>query len=361
MGKGVDIGTAFLVSAKQDDNRQIQIKSIRDAFLDLENEAQVKNMLKMSDADFIEEDDKLYIIGDTALVIANIFKKEARRPLSQGVISPGELEAEKILSVLIDNVLGKAQTQGETCFFSVPAPSIDKSMDIIYHQAMFSKLIGSKGYKAISLNEAAAIAYSNAAPEQFSALSVSFGAGMCNVCLMYKTVIGMSFSIARGGDWIDESAARACGTTASRIIAIKEKGTDLMDTSRGEPKTLREREAIQVYYKSLVMYALSAIQEEFIKRRGSIDLPNAVPIILSGGTAKAANFKEFFEEAFKAVKDKFPIPISEIRMASDPLSAVAQGLLVAAMNYDEGGAPQQPAPNPAEKPDQQPPITPAGI
>lgn len=333
---GIDIGTAFLVSARQDDNRQIQIKSIRDAFLDVDNEPETKKMLGMSDADYIEQDDKLYIIGDTALTIANIFKKEARRPLSQGVISPGEIEAEKILSVLIDNVLGSTKAPDETCFFSVPAPSIDKPMDIIYHQAMFSKLIGSKGYKPHALNEAAAIAYSNAAKEKFSALTLSFGAGMVNVCLMYKTVIGMSFSLARGGDFIDQSAARACGTTASRVVAIKEKGTDLMDIARGEPKTLREREAIQVYYKSLVMYALSTVQEEFIKRRGSIELPESVPIILSGGTAKAANFKEFFEEAFKAVKDKFPIPISEVRMASDPLSAVAQGLLVAAMNFDEG-------------------------
>lgn len=351
MAIGQDIGTCFLCSARQDSNNNIQTKVIRDAFLDLENEPQVKNMLKMSNTNYIESDDKIYIIGDPALVLANIFKKEARRPLSQGVISPGELEAEKILSVLLDNVMGKAVNNGETCFFSVPSSAIDKSMDIIYHQAMFSKLINSKGYKAHALNEAAAITYSNAAKEQFSALSISAGAGMCNVCLMYKTVIGMAFSVSRGGDWIDQSAARACGTTASRITAIKERGTDLMDINRGESKNIREREAIQVYYKSLVMYALDSIKNEFIKRQGNIDLPNAVPIILSGGTALAKNFKEFFEEGFKSIKD-FPIPISEIRLASDPLNAVSKGLLVAAMNYDEGSGITPPQNSPSTQNEQ---------
>ena len=336
MARSADIGTCFLVSASQSDNAGIQVKSIRDAFLDLDNDPQVKNMLKISKTDFIEAGEKIYVIGDPALVLANIFKREARRPLSQGVISPGELESERVLSVLVENILGKAKTQGETCFFSVPAVAVDKPMDIIYHQAMFSKIISNLGYKAKPLNEAAAIVYSNASKENFSALSFSFGAGMVNVCLMFQTMIGMAFSIARSGDFIDESAARACGTTASRIMAIKERGTDLMDVTRGDPKTLREREAIQVYYKSLVLYALDTVKNEFLKRQGTIDLPMSIPIILSGGTALATNFKEFFETAFNGIKDKFPIPISEIRMATDPLGSVAQGLLVAAMNYDEG-------------------------
>jgi len=336
MASSVDIGTCFLVSAKQDNNRQIQLKSIRDAFLDMDNEPQTKNMLGLSKVSFIEAQDKLYVIGNDALTMANIFKREARRPLQRGVISPGEIEAEKILLVLIENILGRAATQGETCFYSVPGNPIDRDMDIVYHQAMFSKLVGSLGYKPVALNEAAAISYSNAAKEQFSSLSLSFGAGMVNACLMYKTMIGMAFSISRGGDFIDESAAKATGTTAARIQSIKEKGVNLLDPNEGDAKTFREREAVIIYYKSLALHALDAIKNEFLKRQTSIELPHSIPLILSGGTAMAKNFKEFFESAFNSVKDKFPILISEIRMAKDPLNAVAEGLLVAAMNYEEG-------------------------
>jgi actin-like ATPase involved in cell morphogenesis len=334
MARAIDIGTCFLVAAAQDANNKIQLKTIRDAFIDMDPEA--RQMLSMSQVDFIESGDKLYVIGDSALTMANLFKREARRPLSKGVISPGELEAEKILLVLIENILGKAVNPGETCFYSVPATPIDYSIDIVYHAAMFSKLISSLGYHAISLNESAAISYSNAAKEQFSSCSISMGAGMVNVCLMFKTMIGMAFSIQQSGDWIDESVAKATGSTSSRIQAVKEKGVNLMDPNEGDPKTLREREALVIYYKSLILRTLDSIKTEFNRRQGSIELPSAVPIILSGGTSLAKGFKELFETGFNTVKKDFPFLVSEIRMATDPLNAVAQGLLVAAMNYDAG-------------------------
>lgn len=335
MGKGLDIGTCFLVSATQDSNNQIQFKTIRDAFLDMDNESQIKNLLKMSKVDFIEAGDKLYIIGDNAVTMANIFKKEARRPLSKGVIAPGELEAEKILLVLIETILGKARVQDEVCFYSVPGKPINSAMDIVYHEAMFSKLIGSLGFKAIALNEAAAIVYSNAAKEQFSALALSFGAGMVNVALLYQTMVGMSFSIENSGDWLDESAARATGSTAGRIQSIKEKGLNLLDPNDGDPKTLREREALIIYYKSLILRVLDSIKNEFKKSQGNIALPTSIPIILSGGTSLPKGFKQLFEEGFNSVKETFPIPVSEVRCAVDQLNAVAQGLLVAAMNYGQ--------------------------
>lgn len=337
MSCGVDIGTCFLVSAKQDDKNKILIKSIRDAFLDMDSDPQVKNMMRMSGANFIEgEDDRIYIIGDSSVTIANIFQKEARRPLSRGVIAPGEQEAERILLVLIKNILGNAKVENETCYYSVPAPPIDYNADVVYHEAMFSKLIGSLGYTPVALNEAAAIVYSCCAKEKFSAIAISFGAGLTNVCLMYQTIIGMAFSVNRAGDNVDQGAAQAVGSTASRIQSIKEKGIDLLNPTEGDPKTFREREAICIYYKSLVLYVLDQIKEEFLKHQGTIELPNAIPIVLSGGTSLPKNFKKLFEAGFNEVKSKFPINISEIRMAEKPLNAVAQGLLIAAMNHDEG-------------------------
>ena len=34
------------------------------------------------------------------------------------------------------------------------------------------------------------------------------GAGMCNVCVMYQGMSALSFSVARGGDWIDENVIK---------------------------------------------------------------------------------------------------------------------------------------------------------
>lgn len=335
MACAVDIGTCWIVGARQDANAQIQIKSIRDAFLVIENEAAIKTMLTMSDVNYIESSDNLYIIGDSALVMASLLKRPVQRPMAKGVLAPGELEAEKILLILLENVLGKAKVQDEICFYSVPGNPVGAEMDIIYHQAILSKLLSQLGYKGQHMNEAAAIAFSNAAKEQFSALTISAGAGMLNLCLMYKTMIGMSYSIINSGDWVDDSAAKAVGGSPVKLQAIKEKGLDLIHPEEGDPKTIREREAISIYYKSLILRLLDSLKNEFIRsKKTDFELPCAVPMIIAGGTSMAKNFLEFFKAAFETVRDKFPIPISEIKLAKDPLFSVAQGLLVAALNHE---------------------------
>lgn len=332
MAKGLDVGTCFLVGASHTDESgmgDVQVKSVRDSFLDLENEQGTRTMLKLNRVPFIEKDDTLFVIGDAALRMANILKKEIRRPLSKGVIAAGEREAEKILLVLLKEVVGEPSKPGEVVYFSVPASPIDAPMDVVYHEAIFKKILTQLGFTAVAMNEAAAVVYANAAAENFTAMGISFGAGMSNVALLYQTMIGMKFSCARGGDWIDEGAARATGRLQSQIMAIKEQGVDLLNTRAGDTKTEREREAIVVYYRNLIHYVVDAIKKEFRKSESSVQIDSPIPIIISGGTSKAGNFLEFFKQEFAKIKD-FPFEVSEIRMAEDPLADVAKGLLIAA-------------------------------
>jgi len=334
MPVGQDIGTNFLVSARQDANNQIKVKSIRNCYVEIDNESAIRNMLTMSSVSFVEENDKIFLIGDTACTISNIFKRDVNRPMSGGVLSPGEVDAERIIKVLLSHILDKAVTPGEFCCFSVPGNPVDKEIDIVYHSAMFTKILGSLGYNACPLNEASAVVFSNAAKEQFSAIGISAGAGMVNVCLMYKTIPGVSFSIIGSGDAIDSAAAKATGTSATRIQAIKEKGVDLMNPTDGDPRTIREREAIAIYYKALILKILGSLKDQFIRnKRADFELPNAIPIIIAGGTAMAKNFLELFKSAFSTLKD-WPIPVSEIRLASNPLEDIAKGCLVYALNKE---------------------------
>ena len=52
------------------------------------------------------------------------------------------------------------------------------------------------------------------------------GAGMCNVCVMYQGMSSLSFSVARGGDWVDANVAADCGVTPAKVISIKENSQD---------------------------------------------------------------------------------------------------------------------------------------
>ena len=322
-GVGLDIGTMNIVSARMSGDK-IETKRVRDAFIDLELEA--KKTLRLSKVNYVEKDDNLIVLGDSALTIANLFKREARRPLSRGVISAGEIEAQEILSLLIHHVLGDPVVQGEHCYYSVPAAPIDDpDQDVIYHTEVFRKIVSEYGYTPHPMNEAMAIIYSQCAAEQFSGLAVSYGSGMCNAALAYQTMKGLDFSLARGGDWVDRNSAKAMGSTSARMCSLKEKGVNL-----SAPKG-RDEEAIALYIRALIRYTLENIAVQFRNARTTIDLPEPIPFVVSGGTTRAGGFLDVFKDEFQNTNKKgFPISISEVRLATDPMTAVAEGLLLLA-------------------------------
>ena len=323
MGVGLDVGTMNFVSARKAENGVVT-KRMRDAFLDLAPDA--KKMLRLTGINFVERPDEILIVGDAAIEIANMFGREARRPLSQGMVSAGEVDALEVLGILVRSVLDDPREDNEICYFSVPAAPVDApDKDVIYHQGIFERIITECGFDAIPSNEAMAIVYSETAAEGFSGLGISFGAGMCNIALAVNTIEGMVFSVTRAGDWVDAGAARAVGSTKARMCAIKEKGLDLLNPVG------RDQEALALYYKSLIEYCLRHIDEQFRLHAHKFVLPRPIPLVVSGGTSLATGFLEFFIQVFEKKRDTFPIEISDIRHAKEPLNAVAQGLLIQAM------------------------------
>lgn len=328
LGVGLDMGTMNIVAARRT-KEGVVTNRIRDAFLDLP--AEHRKMLKLSGVNYIEKDDDLVVVGDAAYDMANMMSREVRRPLQSGLVAAGEIDALEILGVLVKHVLGKPSSKDEVCFFSVPAaPVDDPSRDIVYHRGVLERIVNECGYKAFPSNEALAIIYSECAKDGFSGISFSFGSGMTNVALAINTIEGLSFSVARGGDWIDAGAAKSTGSTQARMCSLKEKGLNLMD-----PKN-RDEEALCVYYKALIEYAIDHVASEFKKIQNKFSLPAPIPIVVSGGTSKAAGFLEFFDQVFEGKRKKFPIEVSEVRAAREPLDAVARGLLVQALQeYDD--------------------------
>ena len=324
---GLDIGTMTIVGSWTDEDGHTKSKQVRDVFIDLD--IQIKKMVRLTNVSFLANPnraDQFVVVGDSALGFVNLFNRELRRPLSKGIISPGETDAQFVLVELIKNVLGEPITTGEHCYYSVPSSPIDDpDQDIVYHTEIFRRILNDLGYTGHPENEAMAVIYSQCSNENFSGLATSFGAGMVNVALAYQTVCGLSFAVSRGGDWVGKNAAKAMGISAARMCSIKEKGIDI-----SKPVN-REEEAIALYIRSLIKYCLENISIQFKKARSTIDLPEPIPFIISGGTSRAKGFLEVFKQEFEVIKKLgFPIEISEIRNATNPMTAVAEGLLILA-------------------------------
>jgi hypothetical protein len=55
-----------------------------------------------------------------------------------------------------------------------------------------------------------------------------------------------------------------------------------------------------------------------------------IPLVLSGGSALPKGFRERFEKILQ--EGEFAVPLSDIRLAADPLTSTAKGALVAALS-----------------------------
>ncbi len=328
-GKGIDIGTMNIVSAVQFSDG-VAYNRIRDAFLDVP--LQAKKMLKLHDnVSYIEDGDHLLIVGDQALDLASVFGRTARRPLQDGLINPNEIGSIDVLAYMLKQVLGSPSVENEVCYYSIPAnPIDDQSKNVVYHKGVFGKILKQLGYEPYPSNEAESIVFSNCAQNGFTGLAFSFGSGMTNIALVINTICCIEFSIARGGDWIDKGVATSTGTNQARATKIKESGVDL-----NKPKN-RVEEAISFYYRELIQYSLDWVAKKFVSSQSQFNLDQELPIIVSGGTSMPIGFVEFFQKVFDKKRRRFPLEISEIRHATDPLNAVAQGMLIQAMQeYDD--------------------------
>lgn len=322
LGKGLDVGTANLAAAVQNDEGGITVNVERNAFLDIPSDVYSKNMLTKLKVPYVVHNSKLVVIGEAAFELANVFGRETRRPMADGLISPNEQDALPMMKMIIGKILGEPRVQGESCYFCVPAPSLDVDNNVVYHQGLFESLINKMGYTAHAINEAHAVIFAELAESDFTGIGLSFGGGMANACIAYKSIPCLSFSVARGGDWIDKNVANVLGCPRSKATHIKERGIDIRD-----PKS-REEEAVSIYYRSLINYVLQNIKTRFESGKNMPSFTNPIDIACAGGTSMIGGFIEVFRDEF--AKIDFPLPVGRIFRSEEALTAVAKGCLVAA-------------------------------
>jgi hypothetical protein len=330
MAKGLDIGTMNIICAEKD-REDIVFTQQRNAFMELDSSDLTKTMLDISKVLYIERKDGISLLGEDAFKFATIFEKEARRPMTHGIISPKEKEAIPIMKLIVGEVLGQPKKQNEVLYISTPANPIDNDLNVLYHKKTMEMLTKGMRYDTHVIDEGLAVIYSELAENNFTGIGISVGAGMTNVTLAYLATPLMSFSIARGGDWIDEQAARSTGMPKEHVTATKEKISKLgKDVKMGSVEG-----ALTVYYDALMTYVIKNLN----RKLAEITPPNvAFPVAIAGGSATPAGFFELFEKRLKEANLR--VDLAKIKHVKDPILSVARGCLIAARTQEEKGRQQ---------------------
>lgn len=326
--KGLDIGTNMLVAASLNEEGVPVFKMERDAFYTIVpkskvNENSIKMSLEKRGCNFITNAEGAFtVVGESALEIAIERNDVAKRPLRRGIISPKEKASLPMLKLIIENLIGRGE-EGDTIIYSVPAKPIDAVFNIVYHTEIMNMYLNQMGYVAHPINEGFAIALSELLDDELTGMCISYGAGMCNVTVIHQGDPLVEFSMTKAGDFIDQSVGEALDISPSLVQLEKEAGVDLSNPSN------QIMEAVAVYYGSVITYTLQNIAYELERRDKELPIfREPVPIIVSGGLALAQGFTKAISDYLETTK--FPLKISEVRKAKNPMTTVAHGCLLAA-------------------------------
>ena len=323
---GLDIGTSHIVMAQNKGKNIHTIKQLN-AFFTIPYSKFTKKILVDNEVTFFEKGDMFYILGYSAENFANMFNTNTRRTMEKGLLSAREDEGINVLQAIIGTLIKRPKNPGEVICFSMPGTPIDSGQSVVYHESIIKMYLATLGYNPISINEGLATVMAELAEDNFTGIGISMGGGMCNICLAYLSVPVITYSIQKGGDYIDQMVGISVGEPATKVKTIKESTFRL-----AKPPKNRVETALQIYYDDLIHTLLHSLQDVLHSSDKIPKIAKPIPIVLAGGTALPTGFKEHFE---KALKDfNLPIEISEVRIAEDPLNTTAKGAMVMALSEE---------------------------
>jgi hypothetical protein len=320
---GLDVGTSRIVVARNGE-KDCRYDSQLNAFLTIPYSKLAESLLQRENVFHEVQGADIVVAGNEARRFAEIFHVETRRPMANGVLNPQEPHSLAVIRRIIGKLLGHATTEGQRVFFSVPAPTGEGDGGIPYHEASIRLILTDLGYKPTPIQEGLAVVFGELATSNFTGIGVSCGSGLCNACLAVLSVPVLSFSVPKAGDFIDSQAAAVTGELATRLRVQKEKSFRLNGLAAD-----RTVNALTVYYQEVIANLATTLRSHISATQRLPKLDQAIPLVLSGGTAMPKGFLEQFSAALRA--QEFPIKLSEVRLSTDPLNSTARGALMAAL------------------------------
>ncbi|MEZ5353605.1 MAG: hypothetical protein R2762_13285 [Bryobacteraceae bacterium] len=320
---GLDVGTSRIVTARSAGGDKFEFAKQLNAFVSVPFSKMVERSLERDGVRYDVQGDHLIVVGDDSPRFADLLHVETRRPMTEGVLNPAEPESVPVIRKIIEGMVVDGDNR-PTVWFSVPAAPLNAEEGLTYHEATLRQVFSDLGCEVQSINEGLAVVYSELEDTNYTGIGVSCGGGLCNVSLSFLSMPAMSFSIPKGGDFIDASAASVTGDLANRVRLTKEENFHFNGHFVD-----KLHQVLTVYYEDMMLSLINSMKEAFSDTRRMPKLNRPIPIVLAGGTSCPPGFRDRFERLLRATK--FPVEISEVRMAQDAMTATARGALIAAL------------------------------
>ena len=325
---GLDVGTSRIVVAQRA-GQENRYDSQLNAFVSIPFSRITQAALEREKIPHAATASEIHVHGNESQRFAGLLDAEIRRPMRGGVLDAKEPDGLQMMREILTTMLagaeaGEKESKPRLCF-TVPAAPLGAEGSLTYHESTLRQILSDLGYQATSINEGLAVVYGELESSNYTGIGVSCGGGLCNVCLAYLSVPIVSFSVPKAGDFIDASAAEVTGERANRVRLAKEDSFHFNGFFAD-----KIHQVIGVYYDDMIRSLVTALKEAFARTKNLPNFNRPIPMVLSGGTALPPGFRDRFEKLLW--EQDFPISLSEIRSAQNPLHATAKGALVYALS-----------------------------
>lgn len=321
---GLDVGTSRIVVAQRA-GQDIEFESQLNAFVSIPFSKITAAALEREKVPHTILGSEIHVHGNESQRFAGLLNMEIRRPMTGGVLDAKEPEGLGTMRHILTSMLSEASDEKPRLCFTVPAAPLGAEGSLTYHEATVRQILTGLGYNPVSVNEGLAVVYGELESSNYTGIGISCGGGLCNVCLAYLSVPVLSFSMPKAGDFIDTSAAAMTGERANIVRLAKEDSFHFNGFFAD-----KMHQVIGVYYDDVIRSLVGALKEGFARTKNLPNFNRPIPMVLSGGTALPPGFRDRFEKLLG--EQDFPISISEIRMAQNPLYSTAKGALVYALS-----------------------------
>lgn len=320
---GLDVGTSRIVVARRAED-DFRYESQLNAFVAIPYSKITEGVLEREKIPHTVQAGQLVVHGNESEKFAGLLNAETRRPMTRGVLDAKEPESLSMMREILSTMLAPHRGGKRVCF-TVPAPPLGAEGSLTYHEATVRQILTDLNYEPASINEGLAIIYSELEGSNYTGIGISCGGGLCNVCLAYLSVPIISFSIAKAGDYIDASAASVTGERANRIRLTKEDSFHFNGFFAD-----KVHQVLGVYYDDMIRSLVTALKDAFARTSNLPKFNRPIPMVLSGGSALPPGFRDRFEKLLW--EQDFPVTVSDIRLAQNPLHSTAKGALVCALS-----------------------------
>jgi len=328
-----DPGTMFFQTAEKN-GKEIDIKIIRNAFVELEATEDIEQVLEQNSWQYISDGKKFYIVGEDSLRVAKMFpgKVELRRPMQDGILNKGEDKKMLVVAKLIESLMGEKPVDDNSLVcFCTSGESIDNDVDDKFHRSRLSGMFERLGWNTKRIDEGLAVVLSerpimvekDGTEIPYTGLGISFGSGKVNVVLAYMGLSIISISSTRADDYIDKMVAENTDLSLAQITHIKETRLDFSKIDFEDDIIF----CLDVYYKNLIEYTFRNLNKRFKKIKSQFSGP--IEIVLAGGTASPPHFCDKVKSVVGGLD--LPFQIKDIRISKDPCNSIVKGLLTQAL------------------------------